>query len=50
MIAALDIGKNTHYAYFRSPNGKDIKPFPFGNFSRDWGRRLKDESFNIFTF
>jgi len=36
MIAALDIGKNTHYAYFRSPNGKDIKPFPFGNFREDF--------------
>ena len=29
MIAALDIGKTAHYAYFRAPNGKDIKPFPF---------------------
>lgn len=38
MIAALDIGKNTHYAYFRSPNGKDIKPFPFGNFIKDFNK------------
>ena len=27
-IVALDIGKKTHYGYFRTPNGKDIKPFP----------------------
>lgn len=32
MIAALDIGKVTHYAYFRAPNGMDIKPFSFNNF------------------
>ena len=31
MIAALDIGKGAHYAYFRAPNGKDIKPFSFHN-------------------
>ncbi len=34
MIAALDIGKVAHFAYFRSPNGKDIKPFPFHNFKK----------------
>jgi len=34
MIAALDIGKVTHYAYFRGPNGKDIKPFSFQNFKK----------------
>ena len=42
MIAALDIGKGFHYAYFRSPNGRDIKPFPFCNskndFSKFWTR------------
>ena len=32
MIASLDIGKVVHYAYFRAPNGMDIKPFPFFNF------------------
>jgi transposase len=31
MIAALDIGKGAHYAYFRAPNGKDSKPFSFHN-------------------
>jgi len=34
MIAALDIGKGAHFAYFRAPNGKDIKPFPFNNFKK----------------
>ena len=34
MIAALDIGKRVHYAYFRAPNGKDIKPFSFYNFRK----------------
>jgi transposase len=36
MIAALDIGKRVHYAYFRSPSGKDIKPFPFYNFRKSF--------------
>ena len=36
MIAALDIGKTVHYAYFRAPNSKDIKPFPFYNFRKDF--------------
>ena len=31
LIVALDIGKKVHYGYFRTPNGKDIKPFPFYN-------------------
>jgi transposase len=31
LIAALDIGKKIHYAYFRTPDGKDIKPFAFYN-------------------
>ena len=31
LIAALDIGKNVHYGYFRAPNGNDIKPFAFYN-------------------
>jgi transposase len=34
MIAALDIGKGSHFAYFRAPNGKDSKPFPFNNFKK----------------
>jgi len=38
MIAALDIGKATHYAYFRAPNGKDTKPFPFHNFRKDFDK------------
>lgn len=36
MIAALDIGKRVHYAYFRSPSGKDIKPFPVYNFKKSF--------------
>ena len=36
MIVAMDIGKITHYAYFRSPRGKDIKPFAFKNFQKDF--------------
>lgn len=31
----MDIGKTTHYAYFRAPNGEDIKPFAFHNFRKD---------------
>lgn len=38
MIAALDIGKGFHYAYFRSPNGNDIKPFPFCNSKKDFDK------------
>jgi transposase len=41
MIAALDIGKNIHYAYFRSPDGKDIDPFPVGNFRKDFNEFWK---------
>lgn len=36
MIAALDIGKGAHYAYFRAPNGKDSKPFSFHNVKKDF--------------
>lgn len=36
MIAALDIGKLTHFAYFRGPNGKDTKPFSFRNLKKDF--------------
>jgi len=38
MIAALDIGKAAHYAYLRAPNGKDIKPFHFYNFRKDFDK------------
>jgi transposase len=38
MIAALDIGKGFHYAYFRSPNGNDIQPFPFCNSRKDFDK------------
>jgi transposase len=42
LIAALDIGKKIHYGYFRAPNGKDIKSFPFDNtghsFKKFWGK------------
>jgi hypothetical protein len=38
MIAALDIGKGAHYAYFRNLKGKDIKPFPFYNFRKGFDR------------
>jgi len=42
LVAALDIGKKVHYGYFRAPNGKDIKPFPFYNssqsFKKFWGK------------
>lgn len=36
LIVALDIGKNIHYAYFRAPNGKDIRPFSFYNTSHSF--------------
>ena len=38
MIAALDIGKTVHYAYFRAPDGKDIKPFSFYNFKKSFDK------------
>jgi transposase len=38
MIAALDIGKGAHYAYFRNLKGKDIKPFPFYNFRKGFDK------------
>ena len=31
LIASLDIGKVLHYAYFRAPDGSDIKTFSFSN-------------------
>jgi transposase len=41
MIAALDIGKMTHYTYFRGPDGKDIKPFSFQNFKKSFDQFWK---------
>ena len=38
MIAALDIGKGFHHAYFRAPNGKDIKPFAVYNFRKSFDK------------
>jgi transposase len=38
MIATFDIGKIFHYAYFRAPGGKDIKPFIVYNFRKDFNR------------
>jgi len=38
MIAALDIGKRVHYAYFRAPNGADIEPFSFYNFRKGFDK------------
>jgi len=42
VIAALDIGKNVQYGYFRAPNGNDVKPFPFYNSQKSynafWGK------------
>ena len=31
LIVALDIGKNVHYGYFRTPKNQDVKPFPIYN-------------------
>ena len=31
MIVTLDIGKGSHYGYFRAPDGQDVKPFVFYN-------------------
>ena len=38
LIATLDIGKWTHQAYFRAPNGKDIKPFAVYNFRKSFDK------------
>ncbi len=49
LIATMDIGKKVHYGYFRAPNGKDIKSFPFYNtgysFKRFWEKlcRFKEK-------
>ncbi len=31
MLCTIDIGKNVHYAYFRSPEGNECEPFAFNN-------------------
>ena len=49
LIVALDIGKNVHYGYFRTPKNQDVKPFPFYNtgqsFKKFWKKlcRFKEE-------
>ena len=45
LIVAMDIGKRVHYGYFRAPNGKDVKPFPFENtrksFNEFWDKIVR---------
>jgi transposase len=36
LVVALDIGKRVHYGYLRTPNGKDVKPFPIYNFRKSF--------------
>ena len=49
LVVALDIGKRVHYGYFRTPNKKDIKAFPFHNtgksFEKFWDKlcRFKEK-------
>jgi transposase len=49
LIVALDIGKQVHYGYFRTPKNQDIKPFPFYNtgqsFNKFWEKlcRFKEK-------
>jgi transposase len=38
MIASLDIGKSVHHGYFRAPNGKELKPFPFYNSKKSFNQ------------
>lgn len=42
LIVGIDIGKKVHYGYFRSPDGQDVKPFPFPNsghsFNKFWNK------------
>ena len=42
LIVTVDIGKEVHHGYFRSPNNKEIMPFPFCNdgysFKKFWGK------------
>lgn len=45
LIVTFDIGKTVHYAYFRSPDGSDIKPFKVFNTRRSyhqfWGKMIQ---------
>ena len=45
LIVAVDIGKNIHYGYFRTPDNKEVKPFPFHNsrhsFNEFWRKMYK---------
>jgi transposase len=36
MIVSVDIGKQRHFGYFRSPQGPEVKPFAFGNRRKDF--------------
>jgi len=36
LIVSLDIGKGSHHAYFRAPDGTDIEPFAFTNGKRSF--------------
>ncbi len=31
LIVALDIGKDTHFGYFRAPNNEEVEPYPVQN-------------------
>lgn len=49
MVVSLDIGKRSHFGYFRVPNGQDMSPFKFDNcrdgFEQFWKKlcRFKKE-------
>lgn len=38
LVAPLDIGKGAHQAYFRTTNGRDIKPFAVHNSRKSFGK------------
>ena len=42
LIAAIDIGKNFHYGYFRSPNNHEFKPFKFYNTMKSFKKFWRD--------
>lgn len=45
LIVTFDIGKTIHYAYFRSPDGSDIKPFRVFNtrlsYNQFWSKMIQ---------
>lgn len=45
LVVAVDIGKGLHHGYFRSPTGREVKPFCFANgrvsFERFWARMVR---------